>query len=117
MTQTEKFDIWALIELFGHSRMAGRVQERTIGSAAFLQVDVPETKKHPAFSRLLNPSAIYAINPLDEETARHYAETINSAPIKSWDISEFMEKAKQAKVIGAGSPEMEDKHEPNEDYD
>jgi hypothetical protein len=28
--QTEKFDSWCLIELFGHQRIAGRVTETTI---------------------------------------------------------------------------------------
>ena len=83
MEPQEKFDVWALVELFGHSRIAGRVTERNLGGAAFLQVDVPETEKNPAFTRVLNPSAIYAINPIDETTARNYAERLDAAPIKS----------------------------------
>lgn len=107
MQQPEKFDVWALIELFGHSRIAGRVTERNLGGAAFLQVDVPEGKTNPPFTRLLNPSAIYAINPLDEETARYYAERLNVAPINVWDVKKFMEKADQNKAIAAHAAEQE----------
>lgn len=117
MDQQEKFDVWALVELFGHGRIAGRVQEKNFGGSTFLQVDVPETEKQPAFSRLLNPSAIYAINPLDEKTARNYAEGINSAPIKSWDITEFMAKAKQNKVLQESVEPEPDDDNTEEDYD
>lgn len=105
MDPQEKFDVWALIELFGHSRISGRVTERNLGGAAFLQVDVPETAKNPAFTRILNPSAIYAINPIDEQTARNYASRLDAAPIKSWDVQEFMEKANQNRAIAASSHE------------
>jgi len=116
MQQPEKFDVWALIELFGHSRIAGRVTECNLGGAAFLQVDVPETEKNPAFTRILNPSAIYAINPLDEDSARNYAERIDAAPIKSWDVKEFMEKANKNKMISAAaaSDESEDDEDENQ---
>ena len=82
------------MELFGHSRMAGKVTEKTIAAATFIQIDVPETAKQPAYSRLLNPSAIYAINPITEEAARELAGTINSVPVQSWDIREVVAKAK-----------------------
>jgi len=95
---TEKFDIYALIELFGHTRIAGRVTERNVGGASFLQVDVPETELNPSFTRLLNPSAIYAINPVTEEVAHFYAKNLNVKPIESWDINKFMEKAKQNQI-------------------
>jgi hypothetical protein len=113
MQQSEKFDVWALIELFGHSRIAGRVTERNLGGAAFLQVDVPENGINPPFTRLLNPSAIYAINPLDEQTARHYAENLNVAPINVWDVKRFMEKANQNKAMlsAASEPMMDDDRE------
>ena len=116
MQQSEKFDVWALIELFGHSRIAGRVTERNLGGGAFLQVDVPETKNNPPFTRLLNPSAIYAINPLDEETARNYANRLEVAPINEWDVKKFMEKANQNKAMlsVASEPMMDDDREDGE---
>jgi len=113
---TEKFDIWCLVELFGHSRIAGRVQEKTIGGAAFLQVDVPETDNNPAFTRLLNPSAIYALNPITEDVARHYAANLNVQPIQAWDVKEFMRKSEQKRLEMASKPSED--FEPSEvDYE
>jgi len=88
----EKFELHAVIELFGHSRMAGKVTEQSIGVATFIRVDVPETKSQPSFSRLLNPSAIYAINPVTPEVAEEIAERIASKPIEAWDIRRMQEK-------------------------
>jgi hypothetical protein len=48
---TEKFEQWCIIGLFGHQKLAGLVTEKNIGGAAFLQVDVPETKHSPSFTR------------------------------------------------------------------
>ncbi len=106
---TEKFEAYALVELFGHQRMAGKVSEQTIGGGAFIRIDVPETKTQPGFSRLLNPSAIYAINPITLEAMTELAENLDKAPIQAWDIRETVAKAKKAlEAPAGGSPEEED---------
>lgn len=96
--QPEQFDQWALCELMGRQRIAGRVTEKTVAGAGFLQVDVPETKTNPAFTRLIAPGSLYAINPVTEEVARMYAENLNVKPIESWDIREFMKKAEAHRI-------------------
>jgi hypothetical protein len=35
----ETFEEWALLELFGHQRLAGRVTEQQLGGASFVRVD------------------------------------------------------------------------------
>lgn len=87
-----KFELTAIVELFGHSRIAGHVTEQNIGGASFVRVDVPETKNEPKFTRLFNPAAIYAINPVSEETMLIMVEKIESKPIDSWDVREFTNK-------------------------
>ncbi len=91
MTET-KFEINAVVELFGHNRMAGKVTEQTIGSASFVRIDVPETNSQPKFTRLVNPTAIYAINPVTEEVMMQMAEGISSKPIDAWDIRTMQQK-------------------------
>ncbi|MDD2657785.1 MAG: hypothetical protein PHD04_03970 [Candidatus Pacebacteria bacterium] len=44
-----KFDEWAIIDLFGHQKIAGRVSEQQIGGASFVRVDVP---LEPPFTKL-----------------------------------------------------------------
>lgn len=41
VTQT-KFDGWALVEIMGHRRAAGKVTTEYIGTAAFLRIVTPE---------------------------------------------------------------------------
>lgn len=88
----ESIDTWAIVELFGHSRIAGKIYEKAIAGTNMLVVDVPETKRQPAFTRMLGGAAIYAINPCTEELARLAAESINSAPITSYDINVAVQK-------------------------
>lgn len=94
--ENPKFEAYALVELFGHQRMAGKVTEQTIGNSAFIRVDVPETTSQPAFTRLLNPSAIYAINPITQEAMEELARNLDKAPLQAWEIREVVAKAKKA---------------------
>jgi hypothetical protein len=108
----EKFDLWCIVELFGHSKIAGRCTEQNIAGTNMLRVDVPETDGQPAFTRLLGAAAIYAINPVDEDTARHIAGKLQVKPIESWNISEVAKKmALQLTAGGSGAPEYSDKDE------
>lgn len=91
-TQSEKFEIYAIVELFGHAKIAGKCSEQNIAGTNMLRVDVPETKNQPPFTRFLGGSAIYAINPVTEDVAREMAERIDVKPIQSWDIREAAKK-------------------------
>jgi hypothetical protein len=102
----QTFDAWCIVELFGHTKIAGRCTEQNIAGTNFLRVDVPETEKQPAFSRFLGAAAIYAINPVDEKTAIICACEINTAPIMSWQGESFTEKFKQQpKALGYQLPD------------
>lgn len=86
----QNFEAWAIVELFGHNKIAGKCSEQNVAGTNFLRVDVPSTTMHPLFTRLLNHGAIYAINPVTEEVARAFAERINSAPIEAYDARVFL---------------------------
>jgi hypothetical protein len=88
----DKFDLWCIVELFGHAKIAGRCTEQNIAGTNMLRVDVPETAAHPAFTRFFGSSSIYSISPVDEKTACHMAERINSRPIDSYDVSAIVKK-------------------------
>ncbi len=88
----QKFELTAVVELFGHTRMAGTVTEQVVGDASFIRIDVPETKVQPKFTRLLNPKAIYAINPVTKKVMLEMAQQMEVTPIESWDIRTMHEK-------------------------
>lgn len=92
MSAENEFELNAMIELFGHQRIAGLVTEHNIGGASFVRVDVPETDKQPKFTRFFNPSAIYAINPVSKETMEIMVNQIQSKPISAWDVRDFTNK-------------------------
>lgn len=94
----ETFEEWALLELFGHQRLAGRVTEQQLGGASFVRVDVPADGKRTGWklSRLYNPSAIYSITPVTEETARMVAKSIAAEPVTRWEVGEMVREAKRA---------------------
>lgn len=81
------FETFAIIEIFGHTRIAGRVSEQTIAGQGFLRVDVPALPaagrypEKPAFTRFYGPGAIYSITPVDEEMAVQAAQSMRVAPI------------------------------------
>lgn len=93
--KSENLDLFAIVELFGHQKIAGKVSEHSVGSATFIRIDVPETKSQPKFSRLVNPSAVYAINPTTEEVIEYMAESFAVKPIESWDFREMHKKLLQ----------------------
>jgi hypothetical protein len=84
--EQEKFDLWCAIELFGHTKIAGRCTEQNIAGVNMLRVDVPATNGQPEFTRFLSAGAIYAINPVSEEIARKIAENLEIAPVSVYEI-------------------------------
>ena len=93
-----KFEEWAVLELFGHQRLAGLVSEVQLGGASFVRVDVPddEKKKSWKLTKMYNPSAIYSITPVTESTARMVAASVAGEPITRWDVQEMVREAKRA---------------------
>ena len=66
---------WCVVDLFGHTRLAGQVSEQEIAGHGFVRVDVPKVGDLPAFTRFLGHGAIYSITPCDENTARAVAHS------------------------------------------
>lgn len=110
----ETFQEWAILELFGHQRLAGMVTAVTISGASFVRVDVPDIEKEigaaPKLTKFLNPSAIYSITPVSEETARAAARSCSPAPVTRWDVSELIERANKEKNRLPGESDYEDEN-------
>lgn len=79
------FEGWAILELFGHKRMAGFVSSQQVAGGALVRIDVPATEptregEHagptPAYTKLVGLAAIYGITPCTEDLARRAAREI-----------------------------------------
>jgi len=89
--KAEQFQAWAIVEIFGHQKFAGRVSEFALGGCNFVRVDVPAlpAKKsnyqnfaaQPAFTKLFGQGAIYSITLTSEAVARAVADQIRPEPI------------------------------------
>jgi hypothetical protein len=91
-----QFDEWALLELFGHQRMAGRVRNASIGGGSFIRVDVPALGEQEALTRFISPNAVYAITPMSEKTVRTLIRTgLRCEPISRYDVSKMLPAAKE----------------------
>jgi hypothetical protein len=88
----ESFQAWAIVEIFGHQKFAGRVSEFALGGCNFVRVDVPELParderyggklpEQPAFTKLFGQGAIYSITLVSEDVARAAADQIRPEPI------------------------------------
>jgi len=88
---SEKFEQWAILELFGHQRTAGLVTEQTIGGTSFVRVDVPAVDGKQGFTKLYGQGAIYAITFVDEETGRAAAKQITPRPIDAFSARQMLE--------------------------
>jgi hypothetical protein len=78
---------WAIVELFGHTKLAGEISEHTIGGCSFVRIDVPAVGSMPRFTKLQGNSSIYGITFVTEEVLS-YLDHEGAMPKKlslTWD--------------------------------
>ena len=106
------FEHYALVELFGHQRIAGKVTEAEIGGGKFIRVDVPAIGDAQPLTRFYSPGAIYGITPVTEETALALAAQFRVEPITPWEAKNALEvyeaKQKQRELPGRTYDDEED---------
>lgn len=108
MSETTKFDEWALVELFGHQKIVGRVTETSMAGGAFLRVDVPALPPDgPPCTRFFSPGAIYSINPVTEEVARGLLtqSRFRNEPVSRYDLPQIAEKVQEEHCVMCGERE------------
>jgi hypothetical protein len=84
--QSTSYEGWSVLELMGHRRLIGYVQEATLAGAPFLRIDV--LTKDGQSTQYYSAAAVYALTPTTEETARRAASLSSVAPISRWELPE-----------------------------
>lgn len=84
--------MWAIIEIMGRQKIAGKISEQTLADKVFLRVDVPAVGDEPAFSQLLSGAAIYRVTPVTESIALAAARQIKKDPIIVYGIKARVEQ-------------------------
>lgn len=87
------FEEWAVVELMGHLKLAGKVSEATIAGASLLRIDVPELPTEdgrpaqPGYTKFFGPASIYSITPCDQDVAMRVARYLRRAPIQRYELA------------------------------
>lgn len=85
---TSAFEGWAIVELFGHRRVAGRVSETEIAGAKLLRIDVPGDGADDFCTQFIGGAAIYCLTPTGEKEARAVAAASRPAPVTRFELPE-----------------------------
>jgi len=85
-----KFEEWAILELMGHRRLAGKLTDAVIGGGAFIRVDIPG-KNGRQTTQYYSSDAVYCITPTTEDIARTVAEQSQPEPVYHWEFPQLKE--------------------------
>lgn len=98
---------WCILELMGHRRLAGRLEEVTGGAlAGLLRIEIPGAGDAWT-TQYYSEQAVYCITPTTEEVARAVALRSAPAPVHRWELP----------APQAGPPEPEEPYDPGDDHD
>lgn len=88
MTEHERFEGWAILELMGHRRLAGWVTETELAGAGMIRIDVPDRSTDhvvaPPVSQFYSPAAVYALTPTTEDLV--LAVAARPAPVHAYEL-------------------------------
>lgn len=82
------FSGWAIVELMGHVRIAGRVSEEEHFGAKLGRIDIPD--KDGFTTQFFGGGSVYRMTPTTEEIARKVAESSQPEPVYAWDLRRQM---------------------------
>lgn len=85
-TQQDKFASWAFLELMGHRKLAGYVQETELFGSKFIRIDITDTHGNK-LTQLYRPEAVYCITPTTEQMVRAWQNNIVAAPVHKWELT------------------------------
>lgn len=102
---------WAIVELMGHVRLAGRLTEEEKFGTKMGRLDIP--LEDGLVTQYFGGGSVYRITFVTEEVARHVAKSATAAPVSTWDFPKRL-AASPTVTAGDDSPKA---WEPEEDQD
>ncbi len=98
--KNNRFDEWAVLELMGHRRLAGRVTDAVIGGGSFLRIDIPG-KNERVTTQYYSPGSVYCITPTTEEIARSVSAQSEPEPVHRWELPQLQASSvRKCRVCG-----------------
>ena len=83
------FDEWAIVELMGRIRTAGRLREQEIAGGHFLRLDIHEEEGPAVMTQLIPPppgGPVYRITITTEAMARKIGAHSLPEPVARWEL-------------------------------
>lgn len=106
---TATFDQWAIVELMGHVRLAGRVTEEEHFGAKLGRIDIP-AHDGGFTTQLFGGGSVYRITPTTEQVARAVALRNQPEPVHRWELP-------APRAVAEAEPAYVQEYEPDEDDD
>jgi hypothetical protein len=81
----EPLSTWALVELFGHQRVVGKMTVDPPEFPGMVRIDIPDLLKdkkivRKGFTRYLGRASIYGVTPIGEDMVRELLPSIDGTP-------------------------------------
>jgi hypothetical protein len=99
-------ETWAVVELMGHVRIAGRVTEEEKFGGKLGRLDIP-TEDGGFVTQYFGASSVYRLTIVSEEAARAVATNSRVEPVHSWELPK--------QLVAAREPQQHDEDEPDDD--
>jgi hypothetical protein len=121
--ETAVVENWAILEIMGHERLAGRITETNIAGVPMLRVEVPTTEKLPGFVRLLSGASIFSLTPVPQDVATIVAGQLQKTAVSGIPAYGFTfgHQLQMAQSLGLPAPKQpkpyEGGYDPAEDED
>jgi hypothetical protein len=86
-TASESLQSWALVELFGHQRIVGKVTVDPVEFPGMVRVDVPDLTKdgevvRKGLTRYVGRASIYGVTPITEQVVREMLPHVDGTPAR-----------------------------------
>lgn len=85
MSETLTFEQWAILELMGHVKLAGRVTEEEHFGSKLGRIDIPNADGGFT-TQFFGGGSVYRLTPTTEEIARHIALNNQPKPVQVWEL-------------------------------
>lgn len=108
---------WAICELMGHRRVAGRCRVVIVGDISLFRVDVPTVNRDQSSTHFFSPSSIYMLHVVTEEVARASAAVNPVEPLTAWEARHAAEGQRAAVYADDDGPDDDGDDDSNPDFE
>ena len=85
MSEEERIEIWAVLELMGHVKLAGKVSQEEMFGAKMGRIEIPNGEGGFT-TQFFGGGSVYRMTPVSEEVARAVAANHKPQPISPWEL-------------------------------